>query len=97
MQIIALTATFTAELLAEPLNFWMNELEFPCAVKFGPYNQVFQQLLDPASTLSTNQNGLNVVLIRLEDWWQGAGVFHFGQDGRDDAQGLAALGPRLRR
>ena len=87
MQIIALTATFTAELLAEPLNFWMNELEFPCAVKFGPYNQVFQQLLDPASTLSTNQNGLNVVLIRLEDWWQGAGMFHFGQDGRDDAQG----------
>jgi FkbH-like protein len=71
MQIIALTATFTAEPLLEPLNFWMNELDISCAVKFAPYNQVFQQLLDPASTLSSNQSGLNVVLIRLEDWWRG--------------------------
>ena len=46
MQIIALTATFTAEPLQEPLSFWMNELDIPCLVKFGPYNQVFQQLLE---------------------------------------------------
>src|ERR1700691_5752057 len=81
MQIIALTATFTAEPLQEPLSFWMNELDIPCIVKFGPYNQVFQQLLDPASTLSSNPSGLNVVLIRLEDWWQGAGDLHSGQNG----------------
>lgn len=83
MQIIALTSTFTAEPLQEPLSFWMNELDIPCVVKFGPYNQVFQQLLDPASTLSTNKGGLNVVLIRLEDWWQGAGDLHSGQCGQE--------------
>ncbi len=86
MQIIALTATFTAEPVEEALNFWMNELDIPCAVKFAPYNQVFQQLLDPASTLSTNQSGLNAVLIRLEDWWHGAGDLHSGHDGRKNVQ-----------
>ncbi len=84
MHFIAMTATFTAEPVEEPLNFWMHELEIPCIVKFSPYNQVFQQLLDPASTLSTNPAGLNVVLIRLEDWWQGAGDLHSGPNGRDD-------------
>ena len=85
-QIIAVTATFTAEPVKEPLNFWMNELDIPCAVKFGPYNQVFQQLLDPASTLSTNQSGLNVVLIRLEDWWRGAGGLDSGHYGQENVQ-----------
>lgn len=81
-QIIAVTATFTAEPVEESLNFWLSELDVPCVVKFDPYNQVFQQLLDPASTLSTNQGGLNVVLIRLEDWWRGAGDLYSGHDGR---------------
>ena len=82
-QVIALTATFTAEPVEEPLSFWMNELDTPCFVKFSPYNQVFQQLLDPASALSTNQSGLNVVLIRLEDWWDGAGDLHSGNKTRE--------------
>jgi FkbH-like protein len=29
---------------------------------------VFQQLLDPSSLLATNQHGINIVLLRLEDW-----------------------------
>jgi FkbH-like protein len=86
MHTIALTATFTAEPVEEPLNFWMSELEFPCIVKFGPYNQVFQQLLDPASLLSTNQDGLNVVLIRLEDWWHGAGNSRLSDDGLENTR-----------
>ncbi len=46
-----------------------DELEIPRGgIKFAPYDQVFQQLLDPASLLSTNRRGLNVVLIRLFDW-----------------------------
>lgn len=83
---IALTATFTAEPVAEPLNFWMNELDIPCVLKFGPYDQVFQQLLDPASLLSTNQSGLNVVLLRLEDWWRGAGGLDSGYVGQENVQ-----------
>ena len=49
---ITVTATFTAEPLAEPLEFWLRELELPAQVQFAPYNQLFQQLLDPASLLS---------------------------------------------
>ena len=65
---IAITATFTAEPLAEPLEFWLRELDLPARIQFAPYNQVFQELLDPASLLSRNPRGLNVVLVRMEDW-----------------------------
>ncbi|HTL59970.1 MAG TPA: amino acid adenylation domain-containing protein [Candidatus Limnocylindrales bacterium] len=67
-QTIAVSATFTAEPLAEPLSYWMKELQMPGGIEFAPYNQVFQQLLDPASLLGTNSRGLNVILLRLEDW-----------------------------
>jgi FkbH-like protein len=70
---IAVAATFTAEPLAEPLEFWLRELELPAQIQFAPYNQLFQQLLDPASLLSLNTRGLNVLLVQLEDWASPAG------------------------
>ena len=65
---IAVTATFTADPLEDSLAFWMQQFEMPSEIVFAPYNQPFQQLLDPSSLLSTNRNGLNVVLVRFEDW-----------------------------
>jgi FkbH-like protein len=65
---MAIASTFTAEPIRDSLNFWMQELKIPNQIEFAPYNQVFQQLLDPTSLLSKNQNGVNVILIRLEDW-----------------------------
>ncbi len=65
---IAISATFTAEPVADTLQFWGQELDSAWAVEFAPYNQVFQQLLDPQSLLSQNQTGVNIVLVRLEDW-----------------------------
>ena len=65
---LTIAATFTAEPIAESLAFWLHELDLPARVEFAPYNQVFQQLLDPASQLATNRHGLNVALIRCEDW-----------------------------
>ena len=65
---IAVTATFTAEPLEEPLCFWAKELDLPVEIEFAAYNQAFQQLLDPTSLLARNPRGLNVVLVRLEDW-----------------------------
>ncbi len=65
---IAVTANFTAEPLAEPLAFWLRELGLDGDIRFAPYNQVLQQLLDPASLLATNTAGANVLLIRVEDW-----------------------------
>jgi amino acid adenylation domain-containing protein/FkbH-like protein len=67
-QKIAIAATFTAEPLEEPLRYWMGELELPVELEFAPFNQVFQQLLDPASVLAKNTRGANVLLARLEDF-----------------------------
>ena len=67
-QSIAITATFTAEPVEESLTYWMQELALPFTITFAPYNQLFQQLLDPTSLLSHNQRGINVILLRFEDW-----------------------------
>ncbi len=46
---LVITATFTAEPLDDVLEFWMGELGLASAIEFAPYNQVFQQLLDPVA------------------------------------------------
>ena len=65
---LTVAATFTAEPLADVLEFWMGELGLPAAVAFAPYGQVFQQLLDPTGLMSRNRRGAHVVLVRPEDW-----------------------------
>ncbi len=65
---IAVSATFTAEPVEESLRFWMDELGWRDAIRFASFNQVFQQLLDPASLLAANRAGVNVLLVRLGDW-----------------------------
>ena len=68
MPAIAVAATFTAEWIEETLRFWMRELGLDLQIRFAPYNQVFQQLLDPAGLLASNRDGVNLILVRLEDW-----------------------------
>jgi FkbH-like protein len=65
---VVISSNFVAEPLREPLETWIHELQIAATVSFTPYNQVFQQLLDPASSLATNERGLNVILLRLSDW-----------------------------
>jgi FkbH-like protein len=65
---MVVAATFTAEPVLEPLRYWLDRLALGTDVEFAPYNQVFQQLLDPGSGMARNKHGLNVVLVRLEDW-----------------------------
>ncbi len=67
-QLLAISASFTGEPLGESLAFWMEKLELPIQTQFAPYNQIFQQLLDPSSLLGANRRGINVVLLRFEDW-----------------------------
>ena len=52
----------------DALAFWMDELDFAASIEFAPYNQVFQQLLDPGSLVAQNRTGFNIVLVRIEDW-----------------------------
>jgi len=65
---LIIASTFTAEPLEQALRFWLGELDFPYELKFAPYGQLFQQLLDPASLVRANRQGVNVLLLRLEDW-----------------------------
>jgi acyl carrier protein len=64
---IVITASFTAQPLEDPLKFLLSELGMEYRVAFAPYQQVFQQLLDPASLLRSS-DGVGVVLLRAEDW-----------------------------
>ncbi len=65
---LVVSATFTAEPLRETFAFWLRRLGIDLPIRFAPYNQVFQQLLDQSSMLAQNRGGINVVLARLEDW-----------------------------
>lgn len=65
---IAISATFTAEALEPTLGFWLRELKLDHQIRFASYNQVFQELLDPGGLFAGNRGGLNVLLIRFEDW-----------------------------
>src|SRR5580658_1554899 len=67
-QRIAVAASFTAELVQDALAFWMATLGFEAEIEFAPYNQIYQELLDPSSLLGQNREGINLVLIRFEDW-----------------------------
>jgi len=80
--LIAITSTFTAEPVRESLAFWIKELGWNYEIRFAPYNQVFQQLLDAAGLLRANRNGVNVVLLRLEDWAR------LNESGEPDLDGL---------
>lgn len=67
-QTLAISATFTADPLESSLNYWMEKLSLPSQIQFSPYNQVFQELLNPDSQINQNKDGFNTILIRPEDW-----------------------------
>jgi FkbH-like protein len=66
--ILAIAGTFTAEPVEEPLSFWLNELDLEHEIRFAPYGQVLQSILDPRGSLRSNTGGVNVVLLRTRDW-----------------------------
>ena len=67
-RVIAISATFTAEAIQPGLAFWAGELGLDYEIRFAGYNQLFQELLDPAGLLGRNHGGFNIALVRLEDW-----------------------------
>jgi FkbH-like protein len=65
---VLLTGTFTIEPMLPALAFWSDFWNWPIAVECIGFNQVFQQLLDPAGAFRKNTEGFNVCLVRFEDW-----------------------------
>ncbi|MEU3252300.1 SDR family NAD(P)-dependent oxidoreductase [Streptomyces sp. NPDC006997] len=69
---LAVAATFTTDPLRQPLTHWTDRLGLDLAVELTSYGQVFQELLDPGSAFAANRRGCDVVLLRAEDWPEGA-------------------------
>ena len=65
---VAVAATFTVEGIAQPLSFMLEAAGVPAAIEFAQYNQVFQELISPASLLALNDSGTNIVLLRTSDF-----------------------------
>lgn len=70
---IAIAGTFVAEPMAGVLASWMTAFGVPLAPAFAPYGQVLQALADPNSVFRANGGGVNVVLLRLQDWARSTG------------------------
>src|SRR5690348_15890396 len=61
-------ASFTAEPLKPVIEFWGSQLGASFDIRFAPYNQLEQALLDPGGEFSAADGGVNVIAIRIEDF-----------------------------
>jgi hypothetical protein len=46
----------------------LHESGLELDVRFSLYNQIFQEFLSPTNLLATNTGGIDVVLVRVEDF-----------------------------
>src|SRR5208337_3196816 len=60
------------ESIVPALRFVFQEAGLELDVHLAPYNQIFQELLSPTSLLGTNTGGVNVILVRVEDFVRAA-------------------------
>ena len=65
---VAIAASFTVEPLLPMLNLILREAGLNCGVSSAPYHQIFQELLTPTSQLAANRDGINAVVLRIEDY-----------------------------
>ena len=65
---LVLAGSFTIDPLMDSLKFWNHYFDYPFDIEFAPYGQIFQQLLDPSGLLRKNNDGINIILLNLEDW-----------------------------
>lgn len=64
---VIIAATYTAEPVQPVLSAWLERSGLEPEIRFAPFNQVHQQLLDPGSLLAGNRGGVNVLLVRPRD------------------------------
>lgn len=93
---LTLCATYTAEPIADFLNFWLHAVGLDWGIEFAGYRQVFQQLLDPNSRLARNRLGYPVLLLRLEDLLPPQ-LLAAAAGATDDADERAAVAAELQR
>ncbi|MBF0153441.1 MAG: amino acid adenylation domain-containing protein [Magnetococcales bacterium] len=64
---LVVAATFTVDPVVPHVRWWGRAFGLAIDVQLAAYNQVFQELLDPGSLLSTHA-GYALLLLRFEDW-----------------------------
>src|SRR5271169_2642048 len=64
---VCIAANFTIEPIEEFLAYWFGPLGISAEIRFAPYNQVFQQLLE-GGLLRSNRGGINLVALDLDAW-----------------------------
>ena len=64
---VCIAGNFTIEPIEEFLAYWLGQLGIPAEIRFAPYNQVFQQLLE-GGLLRSNRGGINLVALDLDAW-----------------------------
>jgi phthiocerol/phenolphthiocerol synthesis type-I polyketide synthase E len=64
---LVISATCMVTPIERYISWWGRHFTHQFDVQSTLYNQVFQDLLDPASQMSLN-NGVNMLFIRFEDW-----------------------------
>lgn len=65
---LVIAASFTAQPLERTIRWLSEKIPMSISLEFAPYNQILQQFLDPASHISNNSKGINIILYRIEDW-----------------------------
>ncbi|MGE5473425.1 MAG: thioester reductase domain-containing protein [Ignavibacteriales bacterium] len=65
---VKIVSTFTSEPIHDYIEWWGKNFGHNLKTEFAGYNQVFQELLNPDSMLSKNKEGINIVLVRFEDF-----------------------------
>lgn len=65
---IVVSSTFVTEPLCSSIEFWKKYLGLNITVKCSGYNQVFQDLLSLDSRFEENLDGLNVLILKIDDW-----------------------------
>jgi FkbH-like protein len=73
---VAVAASFTPDLVKPAIEHWLGELGIAHLVTLAPYNQLFQELLDPTSLFGRTRGGINVALIRLGSFARREGEGH---------------------
>lgn len=64
---VAISATYTTDSLQPYLGWQLARAGFALQWSPVPFNQIYQQLLDPSSDLAVGESGVAVVLPRIEE------------------------------
>ena len=65
---VIISATFSTDPIQKSMYFWGDTLSLDLKLILAPYGQIFQQLLGPLSSPTQNAQGINLMLVCLEDW-----------------------------